>query len=273
MSNREIVFITGANTGLGLETVKSLCRSSKSYDIIIGCRTVSKGEEATAEVKREYSSTSSTFDVVQIDIASDESIERAIETITTKYGRLDILVNNAGAAFDNQMQPKGPLGIREAFNKSWDTNVSGTQVLTTLAIPLLLKSAHPRLIFITSGTSTITETEMTDTPVLKALNSSPAAGWPKPPAMNPTTSYRSTKAGLNMLMREWTRILGNDGVKVWCVSPGFLKTGLTGLSEEMLDKMGAIPPSEGGDTVVETIEGKQDQNVGKAVRRKMVQPW
>lgn len=273
MSSSNVVFITGANTGLGLETVKSLCRSSNKYSIIVGSRSVTKGEEAVTKVKEEYPSTSSVLDVVQVDIASDESIEQAIETITSKYGRLDVLVNNAGAAFDNQIKPKGNLGIREGFNKSWDTNVSGTQVLTTLAIPLLLKSSDPRLIFITSGTSTLTETELTNTVALKHLNSSPAAGWPKPPQLNETMSYRSTKTGLNMIMREWTRILGNDGVKVWAVSPGFLKTALSGLSEEQLTKMGAIPPSEGGDTVVETIEGKQDQNVGKAIRRTNVQPW
>jgi hypothetical protein len=33
---------------------------------------------------------------------------------------------------------------------------------------------------------------------------------------------------LNMLMREWYRILKNDGVKVWCISPGILATGLAG---------------------------------------------
>lgn len=273
MSSSKIVLITGANTGLGLETVRSLCRSSKDYSIIIGCRSVAKGNDALAKVKQEYPTTSSLLDVVQVDIASDTSIEQAIDTITSRYGRLDTLVNNAGAAFDNQIMPKGNLSIREGFNKSWDTNIAGTQVLTTLAIPLLLKSSDPRLIFITSGTSTLTETELTNTLVLKTLNSSPPAGWPKPPQTNETMSYRSTKTGLNMLMREWARILGNDGVKVWCVSPGFLKTGLTGLSEEQLTKMGAIPPHEGGDTVVETIEGKQDQNVGKAVRRTMVQPW
>ena len=55
--------------------------------------------------------------------------------------------------------------------------------------------------------------------------------------MNPVTSYRSTKTGLNMLMREWTKILKNDGVKVWAISPGFLATGLAGIGPEKLKQV------------------------------------
>lgn len=55
--------------------------------------------------------------------------------------------------------------------------------------------------------------------------------------MVPLTAYRSSKTGLNMLMREWVRILRNDGVKVWCLSPGFLATGLGGAGPEALKKV------------------------------------
>ena len=48
--NRRIVFITGANTGLGLEIVKALYSSPHSYDIIVGRRLVSNGEAAVASV-------------------------------------------------------------------------------------------------------------------------------------------------------------------------------------------------------------------------------
>ena len=72
------------------------------------------------------------------------------------------------------------------------------------------------------------------TPTMQRINGSPPAGWPKEPMVNWITSYRSAKTGLNMLMREWYRILKNDGVKVWCISPGFLATGLAGVGADRL---------------------------------------
>lgn len=129
------------------------------------------------------------------------------------------------------------MSVRAAWNESWNTNVAGTQVATELFMPLLLQSANPPLMFITSGTSTMAETERTDSEVFRRINAPPAAGWPKEARINPIAAYRSAKAGLNMMMREWTRLLRNDGVKVWAVSPGFLATGLAGIGGEKLKQV------------------------------------
>ena len=273
-SNKKVLLITGGNTGLGLEAVKAIYASSHAYEIIIGCRTLSKGEEAASSVKSEIPKSSSTLSVLQVDISSDDSINKAVQSISSTYGRLDILVNNAGANFDGDLRD-GKLSEREAFNKSWDTNVAGTQVLTSAAAPLLLKSSDARLLFITSGTSTLTETVVSadSSEASKRINASPAAGWPKDHGFNPLTSYRSTKCGLNMLMREWNRLLGNDGVKVWAVSPGFLATGLAGIGKEKLLQIGAIEPHIGGEVIRNVVEGKRDADVGMVVRRDTIQPW
>ncbi|KAI1493639.1 hypothetical protein F5X96DRAFT_151922 [Biscogniauxia mediterranea] len=271
-SDKKVVLITGGNTGLGLEVVKALYKTDTPYDIIIGCRTVSKGEAAVESVKKEIAQSPSTLSVIQADLESDSSLEKAVEAISSKYGRLDVLINNGGASFDPEIRD-GKMTLREGFNASWNTNVSGTHVLTTLAVPLLLKSADPRLMFVTSGTSTLAETERLDSPNLARINASPPAGWPKPAATMPFTAYRSAKTGLNMLMREWHRILRNDGVKVWCISPGFLATGLGNAGADKLKQMGALDPSEGGNFIKDVVQGKRDQDVGKVIRANMIQPW
>jgi NAD(P)-dependent dehydrogenase (short-subunit alcohol dehydrogenase family) len=201
MSN-VVVFITGANTGLGLEVVKALYKSDQAYDIVIGSRKVENGDTAVAEVQKEFTKSSSTLTVVQVDVSSDDSITQALKTIGAKFARIDVLINNAGSSFDGQIA-SGKMTMREAWNASWDVNVAGTQVLTHEAVPLLLKSKDPRLMFVTSGTASIIETENLNNPISVRINGPAPAGWPKDAGVNPIAAYRSSKVGLNMMMRTW----------------------------------------------------------------------
>jgi hypothetical protein len=55
-----------------------------------------------------------------------------------------------------------------------------------------------------------------------------------------------------------------DGVKVWSVGPGFLKTDLGGL-RHLADAMGCGPASLGGEMLLSVVEGERDADVGKIV--------
>ena len=158
------------------------------------------------------------------------------------------------------------MTVRDMWNKSWNVNVTGTHIVTETFAPLLLKSSQPRLVFITSGTSTLTEHNNMAMPI----NRAPPKGWPKQ-AFN-VTAYRAAKTGMNMMVREWDRILREDGVKVFAVSPGMLATGLGG-NPEAMKKMGAIDPNIGAEIVRDVVEGRRDDDVGKVVRKDNVQPW
>lgn len=228
-----------ANSGLGFEAAKALCQSSESYEIIIGSRDVHKGNAAIETIKRECPESVSSLSVVQLDLTEDKSVDTLVEILDAKYGRLDVLVNNAGASFDTDINT-GKMSIRDGYNASWDVNVTGTQVLTCAVMPLLFKSSERRILFVTSGTASLIETEMSGTPMFDRNNSSPASGWPKVFERPPITSYRCVKTGLNMMMREWERTLRADGFKLWCISPGFLATGLGGIGAEKLKKVRAL---------------------------------
>ncbi len=96
MSSNPIVLITGANTGLGFETVKSICQSSKPYAILLGGRVIEKANAAVQKIRTEVPNSPSVVTAVQIDIEDDKSIARLFEYISEQYGRLDVLINNAG---------------------------------------------------------------------------------------------------------------------------------------------------------------------------------
>ena len=283
-SEKHTVLITGANTGLGLEIVKALSGSEQAYTIILAGRSPQKVKDAIKGVQSEFPQTKSTFDEVQIDVEDDESIAKAFNKVSASHGRLDCLINNAGryrmqtpnkltdagGSFD-QAFARGEISMRESWMKAWNVNVAGTYIVTHTFAPLLLKSNSPRLLFVTSGTASVTETEDLDGP-FKHLTAAPPKGWPKKASFD-VTAYRSSKVGLNMMMRQWERVLREDGVKVFAISPGLLVTGLGASDKETLQKMGGQHPSVGGRFIKDVVEGRRDQYAGKAIREKAVQPW
>ncbi len=97
MAEKTVVFITGANTGIGYETVRALVgQTARAYHVFLGSRSVEKGNEATSALRAEFPETCSVIEVIQIDVSSDESINAAYETVKAGPGYIDVLVNNAG---------------------------------------------------------------------------------------------------------------------------------------------------------------------------------
>lgn len=167
-------------------------------------------------------------------------------------------------------QKPGPAGIREAFDHAYSLNVTSTQVFTHTFAPLLIKSSSPRLLFITSGLSSL---ETCAGGLVSAIQKGPTpAGWPKPPELS-VIGYRASKTALNMVMLDWARLLTLDGVKVFCISPGFLATGLGGVGPERLKQAGAGDPSIGGELIRRVVAGERDDDAGKVVNQGGVQPW
>jgi NAD(P)-dependent dehydrogenase (short-subunit alcohol dehydrogenase family) len=144
-------------------------------------------------------------------------------------------------------------------------NVAGTQVMTWTFMPLLLKSADPRLIFV-AGLSQITVASEAYFPTPPQ-----PAGWPKKVDFE-TIAYRCSKTALNMMMLDWNHKLKEDGVKVWGVGPGFLATDLGNIREKVKG-MGGGHPSIGGKLIKSVVEGERDADVGKIVNKDGITPF
>jgi NAD(P)-dependent dehydrogenase (short-subunit alcohol dehydrogenase family) len=88
-----LAIVTGANTGLGLETAVAL--AYQGYQVLITCRSAAKGTEAVARITS--ANPSANVSMLELDLASMESINRFSSSYAANFGVWDVLINNAGA--------------------------------------------------------------------------------------------------------------------------------------------------------------------------------
>ena len=97
MASSKIALITGGNNGIGYQTVKALLQSEKAYHVLLGSRSKEKGKVAIETLRKECPESSSTIELVEVDLTSDNSIEKAFKQVQANPGRIDTLINNAGS--------------------------------------------------------------------------------------------------------------------------------------------------------------------------------
>ncbi len=129
----KIVFVTGANKGIGFGIAKHLGRSG--WQVIIGARDEGRAGKAVDELK------AAGVDVlgwVSVELRDLASIEQAAKEISENYRGLTLLVNNAGIPGDMSVDSLHTemSDIRETL----DVNFIGTFALTKALMPLLAKN-------------------------------------------------------------------------------------------------------------------------------------
>jgi NAD(P)-dependent dehydrogenase (short-subunit alcohol dehydrogenase family) len=134
-TGRRIV-VTGSNSGTGKETARRLAGAGAS--VVIAVRTVSKGEAAAAEIRREHPDAD--LEVRELDLADLSSVHRFAEGVIADDRPLDVLVNNAGV-----MAPRERFETADGFELQFGTNYLGPFALTNLLLPTLLRAETPRV--------------------------------------------------------------------------------------------------------------------------------
>ncbi|MGF7080961.1 SDR family oxidoreductase [Mucilaginibacter sp. UYCu711] len=194
--------ITGANKGIGLETVTQLAQNG--FFVYLGCRNLKSGLAAIEKLK---ASGIENVEAIKLDVIDQESINDALAEISKKTEILDVLINNAGISGGF---PQSALDATlEQFRTVYETNVFGVVSVTQAFIDLLKKSPEPRIVNVSSAMGSL------------SLAADPAGSYHM-------AVYQSSKAALNMYTVNLAYELRDLPFKVNMVCPGYTKTDFTG---------------------------------------------
>jgi NAD(P)-dependent dehydrogenase (short-subunit alcohol dehydrogenase family) len=239
MTDTRIALVTGANKGIGFEIARQLAQAG--LRVIVGARDAERGRAAAHALIDQGLGVSS----VVIDLNDQNSVAAAAAHIQAKHGKLDVLVNNAGV-FESVDGPPSRAAL-DAVRRVLDTNFIGTLAVTQAMLPLLRMAPSARIVNVSSSLGSLT------------LNGDPTSSYYSAQFIG----YNASKAALNMLTVQLHEELKDTHIVVNSVSPGFVKTDLTGY--------GTMTPEEGAKLPVKyALEGKES---GLFVEPGHLTPW
>ena len=214
--------VTGASRGIGRAIARELART---HQVIA---TYKARRDAAESLQAETGA-----EIFQCDVSSPGARRELVEFARTKLPRLDLLVNNAG------MAPRARRDVLEATEESFDelvaNNLKGPHFLTGAAARWMLE-AEPRtgrIVFITSVSA-------------YAVSSNRA-------------EYCIAKAGLSMSAAVWAERLAREGIRVFEIRPGVIRTEMISAVEKRYEERissGLVPQGRMG----------EPEDVARAVR-------
>jgi NAD(P)-dependent dehydrogenase (short-subunit alcohol dehydrogenase family) len=223
-----IIFITGANKGLGHEATRRLI--GLGHTVLLGARDAESGRAAADALGARF---------VPIDVADDASVAAAAADVAAHEGRIDVLVNNAGI--------HGPVGDPSSLTGAdalgvFNTNLAGVVRVTSAFLPLLRKSADPAVVNVSSGMGSLAFTHDPDRAESQVV----------------APLYAASKAALTMLTTQYAKALPD--IRVNAADPGYTATDLNG-------HRGTQTVTEGTDAIVALATEGAGAGSGRFVSR------
>ena len=197
----KVALITGGASGIGLAIAEAMARCGAK--VMVGSRTVEKVDGAVKQIRRTVEAeqlqriaddTEPVAAGVSIDVASDNSVEHAVDKVVDNFGRLDILVNSAGMMLK---KPSFELTAEE-FNNLYNTHVTGSLRCCQAAGHLMREQHAGAIINLASISSFVDLVEV--------------------------ASYASAKSAILGLTRSLANEWAKYGIRTNAIAPGFIPT-------------------------------------------------
>lgn len=246
-----VALITGASSGIGEATVRSLADEGASIAL------VARRRDRLQKLAASVMSGDRRAIVIEADVTDRAQARAAVEQAVAKLGRLDILVNNAGMAL------AGP--IADAPEEEWDrmlaVNVHAVLTMTKAALPHLIRAA-----------------EDSARRVSDLVNISSTAGRVARPG---TGVYSMTKFAVNAFSESLRQEMQSKRVRVSIVEPGIVQTELdthlrSGVREAIAKQTESIErlrPEDVADAVAYVVTRDRRVAVNEILVRASAQTW
>ncbi|MFJ3903717.1 SDR family oxidoreductase [Streptomyces sp. NPDC090025] len=243
MHERTIALVTGANKGIGHEIAVGL--GALGWSVGVGAR--DDGRRADA-VERLRAAGVDAFGV-PLDVTDDASVAAAARLIEDRAGRLDVLVNNAAIAGPMPQHPThvDPGTVRAVV----ETNVIGVIRVTNAMLPLLRRSASPRIVNMSSSVGSLTRQSGPDA----ELTAGPVA-----------VAYAPSKTFLNAVTLQYARELRDTDILINVGCPGYVATDLN-------EFQGVRTPGQGAAIAIELATLPDGGPTGRFFDDAGVVPW
>ncbi|MFI7446824.1 SDR family oxidoreductase [Nonomuraea sp. NPDC049714] len=244
MSESRIALVTGANKGVGYEIAAGL--GALGYRVGVGARDEARRETAVAKLR------AAGVDAfgVPLDVTGDQSVTDAADLIDRQAGRLDVLVNNAGISGES-----GPGWVQDPTTLDLDvvrtvveTNVIGVIRVTNAMLPLLRRSASPRIVNASSSVGSVTWQADPDIDVGPIM-----------------AAYSPTKSFLNAVTVQYARQFAGTNILINAACPGLAATDFTGFQGR--------PPEQAAATAIRLATLPDGGPTGSFFNDDGVIPW
>ena len=191
----KIVLITGASSGFGRLAAEALARAG--HTVYASMRDTKGRNAANAQAIAKFSKDNGLdLRTVELDVQSQESVDKAVQQVIGASDRVDVLIHNAGHMVFGPAEAFTP----EQYAELYDVNVLSTQRVNRAVLPILRRQKQGLLVWVSSSSS--------------------AGGTP--PYLAP---YFAAKAAMDAIAVQYARELSRWGIETSIIVPGAFTSG------------------------------------------------